>query len=86
MVPSLGDRDELGRPKPRFQTGDWVRTVVGHFGDRTVKTALIATVRSSNWHAKRRSWIYSLAVRRRKRRWYLETELAPAGDVGIERS
>jgi hypothetical protein len=63
-------------PAPRFRPGDIVRSVVGSFDDRVVKTAVSGAVTSTTWHWKRGSWMYKLALPdRRRRRWYLQAEL-----------
>ena len=61
------------RPRrPRFLPAEWVRTVVGP----SVKTELVAPVRYATWHVKRQGWVYVLVARgKRRRRWYLESEL-----------
>jgi hypothetical protein len=61
------------RPRaPRFRHGDLVRTIPGS----GVKTELVAPVREPRWHIKRQTWTYFLAAgRKRRRRWYLESEL-----------
>src|SRR5262249_13462035 len=61
------------RPRPpRFRHGDLVRTVPGP----PAQTELTAPVREPRWHLKRQTWTYFLvAGRKRRRRWYLESEL-----------
>src|SRR5262249_51528889 len=70
------------RPRPpRFRHGELVRTVPGP----GVKTELVAPVREPRWHVKRQAWTYFLeAGRKRRRRWYLESELEPARRPGAD--
>jgi hypothetical protein len=70
-----GDSYDGWEPKPRFQPGDLVQTVVGVVGGDVVKTALALPVTWFGWHFKRKTWVYRLARPGRRKRWYLESQL-----------
>lgn len=57
---------------PKFKHGDTVRTIPSS----SVKTELVAPIRTPDWHVKNQEWTYYLETRgKRRRRMYREADL-----------
>lgn len=70
-------------PDPLFDSGEFVRTVVGDVDGCVVKTQLTARVEYCVWHHKRKTWVYYLDQKRARRgRWYLECQLVRVSSSG----